>query len=318
MQGRMISITNSGRFLSRTRLQSAKGLHRPTVQRIQSRPWTSNVQPIELDYIVHSPRTNNKDKAVVILHGFFGSKRNWNTISKALMERLQRPVYALDLRNHGTSPHAEPMTYEAMAADVWKFINGNNLSEVSLIGHSMGGKVAMSVALAAGHEQPPHTLNHLVVVDVSPIKGRISQQFIDYVNTLKKIEDLGLKTRKEASDYLAQVEPDPGVRAFLLTNLLPFDKNNSQAHFMVPLNTFQDSISNIGDFPYLPGERVWNGQTLFVKGSRSPYIKEEHLHTIARYFPNYQLEVMHTGHWVHAEKPKEFTDAVVNYVETFN
>lgn len=116
------------------------------------------------------------------------------------------------------------MTYDAMAADVWKFINENNLSEVSLIGHSMcvylfsllleliltqprGGKVAMAAALQAGREQPPHTLDNLIVVDVSPIRGRISKQFVSYVDTLKEIQDKGLSTRKEASDYLATVEP---------------------------------------------------------------------------------------------------------------
>ncbi|EAU85248.2 mitochondrial protein [Coprinopsis cinerea okayama7 len=237
--------------------------------RIHKRAASTKPDALQLQYTVQAPGTNKQDRAVVILHGFFGSKRNWGTLSKTLMERLQRPVYALDLRNHGESPHSEVMTYEAMANDVWRFINEKNLSEVSLIGHSMGGKVAMSVALQAGNEQPPHTLNDLIVVDVSPVKGRISHQFRTYVDTLKEIQDLGLKTRKEAADHLARVEPDPAVRAFLLTNLLPFDKEDPRAKFMVPLNTFKNSIDAIGDFPYTPGDRDWSGRTLFVKGSRS-------------------------------------------------
>lgn len=287
------------------------------ISAIQYRLASTRAEPLKLDYTLQSAGGKDREKAVVILHGFFGSKRNWGTLSKTLAERLQRPVYSLDLRNHGTSPHSDVMTYDAMASDVWNFINENNLSEVSLIGHSMGGKVAMAAALQAGKEHPPQTLDNLIVVDVSPIKGRISKQFVSYVDTLKEIQDKGLASRKEASDCLATVEPDPGVRAFLLTNLQPFDKADPKAKFAVPLNTFKESIGNIGDFPYSPGERTWTGRTLFIKGSKSSYIKEENLSTIAKFFPEFELEVLDTGHWVHAEKPKEFTNTVCNYINTF-
>ncbi|KAH6909242.1 mitochondrial protein [Coprinopsis sp. MPI-PUGE-AT-0042] len=327
-------------MLAATRFLGTKAVFRQqrphaAILAFQRRLASNKAEPLKLDYTLQSAGGSDREKAVVVLHGFFGSKRNWGTLSKTLADRLQRPIYALvgvewftylvifrlfsrTLRNHGTSPHSEVMTYEAMVDDVWKFINENNLSEVSLIGHSMGGKVAMAAALQAGREQPPHTLDNLIVVDVSPIRGRISKQFINYVDTLKEIQDKGLSTRKEASDYLAAIEPDPGVRAFLLTNLMPFDKADPKAKFAVPLNTFKDSIANIGDFPYAPGERTWTGRTLFIRGSQSSYIKEENLSTIAKFFPEYELEVLDTGHWVHAEQPKAFTNVVCNYINTFN
>ncbi|KAJ2934698.1 hypothetical protein H1R20_g2398, partial [Candolleomyces eurysporus] len=189
-----------------------------------------------------------------------------------------------------------------MAEDVWHFVQQHHLSDVSVIGHSMGGKVAMAMALAAGHEKPNDILSKLVVVDISPVKARLSKEFSLYIDTLKEIEDLGLKTRKEATEYLARVEKDPGVQGFLLTNLLPFHRDDPRAKFTVPLDIFKRNVPNIVDFPFVPGERSWEGKTLFVKGSKSPYIREKNLPSIREFFPNVQLEELDTGHWVHAEK----------------
>ncbi|TEB27086.1 alpha/beta-hydrolase [Coprinellus micaceus] len=271
-----------------------------------SKPRLASLQP--------PPDSDGKKGAVVILHGFFGSKRNWGSLTKAMVGQMKRPIYALDLRNHGTSPHAEPMNYTAMAEDVWHFIEQHGLSDVSVIGHSMGGKVAMAMALSAGYEKPSDVLSKLVVVDVSPIKGKISKQFRTYIDTLKEMEGQGIKSRKEANDYLARIEPDAGVRAFLLTNLLPFESHHLGPKFAVPLNIFKDYVPHIGDFPYLPGERSWAGKTLFVKGTKSAYIKDSYKPYIDQFFPNNQFAELETGHWVHAEKPQEFMQVVSKFI----
>jgi len=158
----------------------------------------------------------------------------------------------------------------------------------------------MAMALEAGYTKPSTFLSKLVVVDVSPIKGRISQQFVQYIKTLKEIQDTPtITSRKEADAYLARVEQDPGVRAFLLTNLKGFSPN---ANFSVPLDIFEEYVPAIGDFPYVPGEREWKGDTLFVKGTKSAYIKDNEVPNIQKFFPKATFEGLDTGHWVHAEK----------------
>lgn len=236
-------------------------------------------------------------------------KRNWLSLSKAFLRDLQRPVYALDLRNHGSSPHAEPMTYESMATDVLHFLRSNSLSKVSLLGHSMGGKVAMAVALSA--ELPADAIEHLIVEDIAPSNAALSTDFQSYVEAMKKIERSEVSSRREAQDILAPYESDPITRAFLLTNL---DTTAQPFKFRIPLDIIESSISDLGGFPYQPGECSWRGNTLFVKGAKSKYINKNNIPIAKEFFPSMSLETLDAGHWVHAERPNEFKKLVVDFI----
>ncbi|KAI9454708.1 alpha/beta-hydrolase [Russula earlei] len=254
---------------------------------------TSAPHPVELDYDVLYPRDgSNKERPLVILHGLFGMRRNWLSLSKAFLRDLQRPIYTLDLRNHGLSPHARPMHYEIMATDVLHFLRSHSLSNVSLLGHSMGGKVAMAVALSP--ELPTGALEHLIVADIAPSRAALSTEFQGYVDAMNKIERHKVNSRREAQEVLAPYEPDPVTRAFLLTNL---DTTSQPFKFRIPLDIIESSVPDLGGFPYQPGERSWPGNTLFVKGAKSKYINKNNIPITKEFFPNMSLETLDAGHW---------------------
>ncbi|TFK73263.1 alpha/beta-hydrolase [Pluteus cervinus] len=280
------------------------------------RLFTTNEQPqvVDLDYNAAIPADGNANKgALVILHGLFGSKRNWGSLTKAFMRDLKRPVYALDLRNQGSSPHASPMTYTHMAADVLYFARQRSLSGITLLGHSMGGKVAMALALQT--DLPEGLLSKLIVEDVAPARTEISASFKEYVKGMQAIEAASVKSRKEATEILEQYEKDPSIHQFLLTNLhVPSASSKEVAKFQIPLTLIGESIPEIGWFPYAPGERTWNGPTLFVKGSRSKYINRHNLPICKQFFPSMKLEELDTDHWVHSEKPNDFKEMVLRFM----
>ncbi|KII89681.1 hypothetical protein PLICRDRAFT_137904 [Plicaturopsis crispa FD-325 SS-3] len=276
---------------------------------------TASVTPVDLAYDEVIPENGNKhDHPLVIIHGFFGSKRNWGSLSKAFMKDLNRPVYALDLRNSGSSPHAKPMTYTAMSADVLHFCRTHSLRNISLLGHSMGGKVAMAFAL--NPDLPAELLANLIVADISPAKGDISAEFRGYLEGMKKIEASHVRSRKEAQEILSHYEKDPGVRAFLLTNLDTTHYEHAAMKFKVPLDILDEAIPEIGSFPYEVGQRTWDGKTLFIKGSKSKYINRHNLPQAKAFFPNMALETLEASHWVHAEKPNEFKQLVTEFIGT--
>ncbi|KAF9048875.1 Alpha/Beta hydrolase protein [Panaeolus papilionaceus] len=259
-----------------------------------------------------------------------GSKRNWGSLCKALHRDLpDRPIYTLDLRNHGTSPHATPMTYSAMAADVLKFIEDKKLQDVALLGHSMGGKAAMAYALHASEAKlSSEYLSKLIVVDIAPSVGKISPEFQQYVIAMQQIEALEpgkVNTRTDADKHLAAIEKDVSVRQFLLTNLKvpshhPVTGHVHKAKFLVPLDILSQSIDEIGSFPYKYDAQTdsapvtWNGPTLAIKGSKSPYVNHKNLPVFRAFFPDTRVSELDTGHWVHAEKPLEFKKLVVNFL----
>ncbi|GAA5982466.1 hypothetical protein JCM10908_006659 [Rhodotorula pacifica] len=172
-------------------------------------------EPVPLSSEKQASPSSSSQPPVVVLHGLFGSKQNWRSLAKGMAKRLDRDVITLDLRNHGHSPHRRECSYEDLAADVKAFIEEEEkLSDCVLVGHSMGGKVAM--ALALGGCDP---ISKLVVVDISPAVGKISPEFQAYVTAMNQIQDAKVHSRKEADDLLQATESDLGVRQFLLTNL---------------------------------------------------------------------------------------------------
>ena len=168
---------------------------------------------LELAHIVHGEEhtTDAHGPPVVILHGLLGSARNWGTFGRHLS--ATRRVFALDLRNHGASPWADQMTYDQMADDVRSFLTDRGIESAAVIGHSMGGKVAMRLALCHGS-----AVARLVVVDIAPVAYR--RDFHAYVEAMRRLDLSGLKRRADADPLLAVDIAEAGVRAFLLQNLV--------------------------------------------------------------------------------------------------
>jgi len=272
---------------------------------------------VDLEYDLLAPKeislSGDGKGPVVILHGLLGSKRNWLSLSKAMSRELQRPIYALDLRNHGSSSHVEPMNYSVMASDILHFFRKHALSNVSLIGHSMGGKAAMTVALSP--ELPPNTLSDLIVVDIAPSRASsLSDEFAGYFEGMQKIEDAQVGTRQDAQAILTEYEKDPMIRAFLLTNLLTGP--NEPARFKVPIRILANSLGELADFPHGPSGRTWrDGQVVAIKGKRSKYINERSFSIMRDMFPGVVLEELDAGHWVHSEAPREFLQTVYKYIK---
>ncbi|KAF9448563.1 mitochondrial protein [Macrolepiota fuliginosa MF-IS2] len=296
--------------------------------------------PIELaNLVAHPTGAERADASLIILHGLFGSKRNWTSLHKAFHRALpHRSIHTLDLRNHGMSPRATPMTYATMAEDVLNYIDSRNLSNVALLGHSMGGKVAMTVALSLVAKRRENILSHLLISDIAPTRGALSDDFVKYINAMQETNALPLgtvRTRTDVDLRLQQYESvaistlanplilitlqDLAIRQFLITNLkLPKpSQSQSKPHFNLPLDVLGDAIPELGSFPYDladPGRPQWKGKTLVFRGLRSSYITDDNEQAFGRFFPCLKVEKMDTGHWVHAEKPNEFKDHVINFI----
>ncbi|KAF9077081.1 alpha/beta-hydrolase [Rhodocollybia butyracea] len=315
LQTPFITLTQRQRSLQLTRRRLPWNLISCARYSSTSNSETEATTPQELDFLEQIPENGNKTNgALVILHGLFGSKRNWTSLSKAFSRDLNIPVYALDLRNHGTSPHALPMTYAAMASDVLNFIKQKKLERISLLGHSMGGKLAMTVALDPSLP-PSGVLQNLIIADIAPVRAKLSNEFVLYTEAMKKIESMKLRTRKEATRVLEEYEKDTNIVLFLLTNILmPNETGEDYIRFRIPLGTLSDALSELGSFPYLPGERKWEGKTLFVKGEKSKFINHHYHSAMNDFFPNMNMEPIDTGHWVHAERPGEFKTLVENFI----
>jgi len=239
---------------------------------------------------------------LVILHGLLGSARNWTAIAKQLGESAR--VFALDLRNHGRSPWAEAMGLNAMAGDVAAFIERHELRPATVVGHSLGGKVAMRLALTR-----PSLVDRLVVVDVAPVAYRHS--FGGYIEALQRVDLSVLRRRSEADQALQGAIPEPGIRSFLLQNLVQSDAGFS---WRINLAALADNMSGLMGFP-VEAAAAFRGPTLFLAGGRSDYIGPEHDALIAQLFPQARHAVIEdAGHWVHAERPAEFLDQLHRFL----
>jgi len=248
-------------------------------------------------------RESGQGQPVVMLHGIFGSSDNWLTHSRMLSENYK--TFALDLRNHGQSPHDALFDYPAMVEDVVQFIDGHALTNPVVIGHSMGGKVAMNLAVAH-----PDKLEKLIVVDIAPKPYDMSDYI--FLKGLNAIPITEVTTRQEADEALAAYVEEADVRQFLLKNL----QRKSEGGFKWKLNlpAISANILNIG-LP-LQFEGKFEKPTLFVRGSRSNYIKDHDMESIQEIFPKAQFETLDAGHWVPAEQPKEFVEVVRRFIES--
>ena len=246
-------------------------------------------------------RELGQGKPIIILHGLFGSSDNWLTQAKLLAPHYK--LFSVDQRNHGQSPHSDDFDYPSMVADLNELIQHQGISDPVIIGHSMGGKTAMNFALAH-----PDKISKLVVVDISPRAYNLEHYTI--VEGLKAIPIDKLSSRNEADDVLAQHVPEPDVRQFLLKNLQR--KSTGGFSWKINLPVISNKLSNIGLDLQFSGQ--FNKPTLFIRGAKSKYVRDEDWKRITEIFPSAQLETMATGHWVQAEKPQEFAEVIMQWL----
>lgn len=244
---------------------------------------------------------------LVIIHGLFGSKRNWNAIGKRL-GRTQ-PVYLVDLRNHGDSPWDEVHTYEALAADLATFIQTQITSSGQtpvILGHSMGGKAAMMLALSY-----PELVERLIVVDIAPAQS--GGTLIEYIQTMSEVPLAAYTKRSEVEEALAEEIPEPAIRSFLAHNIRIDDGRLS---WQINLAALDDNFDAIMGFPDIADRQSYKGETLFIAGAKSDYIQSHHQAEIIRLFPKADLTMIEdAGHWVHAEAPGPFVEVVQAFLE---
>lgn len=237
---------------------------------------------------------------LIILHGFFASSRNWRQVAEKLAVSFR--VYVLDMRNHGASAHHTDMDYPAMAEDVRQFINQRGLAKASLLGHSMGGKVAMWIAL-----NTPEIIDKLLVVDIAPVSYQHS--FDDLINALKALPLDQISNRKQAELWLTEAIPDLSYRQFLLQNLILKD---GEYQWRVDLDIFYRTADNIIGFPDVRHLPPYTGDTLFIAGAESNYIKQD---VITGLFPMSMVKAVEgAGHWVHVQQPGEFIAVVEEFL----
>lgn len=233
---------------------------------------------------------------LVILHGFFASSRNWRQIARKLAEQYH--IYLLDMRNHGESEHNAIMDYPSMAADIELFLDKQQLSRAHILGHSMGGKAAMWLALSS-----PERINKLIVADISPLSYRHS--FDNLIQALKQLPLEQLTNRKQADSLLSSSIPDLSFRQFLLQNLL---LKEGKYNWRINLDIFANTADNIIAFPDTQGLSPSLEKVLFLAGETSDYVDQESVYQL---FPNATIEIIAgAGHWLHAQQPDAFCDAV--------
>jgi esterase len=235
---------------------------------------------------------------VIILHGLFGSNRNWHPIARSLSEH--HTVYSLDLRNHGQSPHSDIMDYPHMADDVLEFIEAKITQQeitapVNMIAHSMGGKVAMWLAL-----NHPELIQKLVVVDIAPVTYR--HDFSDVLAAFNVVPLTKIQSRQEADEYLSQAISQSDLRQFLLQNL---QFKAGKYRWRLNLQSIQHSISEIIAFPDTRELQPFPNRALFIGGGQSDYLNKTYRQQTRTLFPKASFSMIKpAGHWLHAEQPE--------------
>jgi pimeloyl-ACP methyl ester carboxylesterase len=251
--------------------------------------------------MLHTTALGERGSRVVFCHGLFGQGRNWTTIGRALS--ADHRVLLVDLPDHGDSPWSERFDYLAAADQVASLLSPDD--PVALVGHSMGGKVAMLVAL-----RHPELVERLVVVDVAPVPYAHADQFARYIAAMQAIDLATLERRSQAEDGLRDAVPDPGVRGFLLQSLRRDGASDGHGwRWVLNLDLLGRDLDSITDWPAsaLTGVAPYDGPVLWVGGQDSDYVRPEYATAMDSYFPrNRRMTIKGAGHWVHSEQPEVF------------
>lgn len=263
-----------------------------------TRAFWSPFVPLDLSFTA-----TGSGEPLVILPGLFGSKRNWSSVARQLAE--QRRVITVDLRNHGESPWDDVHDYPAMAGDVAQLIVTQGLQPAAVLGHSMGGKVAMVLALTQ-----PELVSRLIVVDIAPARSTANTRAV--LQAMQDVPLAAVATRSEAKAAMAEAVPSAGVRDFLALNLTSSPEG---LRWGINLESLAHNFENILGFPDVPADMTFDKPTLFLGGGRSPYIQPEHHAEIMRLFPHASIDsIPDAGHWVHADAPQAFLERVTAFL----
>lgn len=250
---------------------------------------------------LHS-HVSGSGEAMVFLHGLFGSWQNLGTAVRAAAEVAE--VHALDLRNHGNSPHHSEHDYLALADDVAAYIDEHIGKACYVLGHSMGGKTAMQLAL-----RRPDLVRKLIVVDIAP--RSYPPHHDEILAGLKKLQGQHVANRREADTELEKSVPELAIRSFLLKNLVLED---GIVNWRMNLDTIAEQYPHIAAWPQT--QSSFDGPVLFLKGANSDYIVAEDRETVLALFPQAAVKsIASTGHWPHAEKPSVFNKLMLDFLE---
>lgn len=253
------------------------------------------MEAVDLAFEIFGHKNN---QPLIVLHGFLASSRNWRSVAKRLAENHH--VYVLDMRNHGASPHAEQMDYPLMAHDLACFMDKHGLRTGHLLGHSMGGKIAMWFAL-----HYPERVQKLMVADIAPV--HYDHSFDATIQALKSLPLDQVQNRREAEQFLAGAIPDVGFRQFLLQNLLLKDGNY---YWRINLDFIAKTAHHIVGFPEPATQSA--KKALFIGGERSEYIQPK---AVLRLFPHAEIvEIAGAGHWLYVEEPDAFCRVVAGWM----
>lgn len=252
---------------------------------------------------LHS-RIEGEGIPMIILHGFLGMSDNWKSLATQFASAGFQ-VHALDLRNHGKSFHSDEFNYEVMVEDVKNYIHVHQLTKSVVLGHSMGGKVAMLLATTY-----PNLVSKLIIADIGPKYYAPHHQTI--LAGLNAVDFSKNPSRSDVEQIVSTFITDFGTRQFLLKNL--YWKTPEQLAFRFNLQVFNDKIETIGTA--LPFENKFEGPTLFLRGSKSDYILDSDFETIYYHFPMASIVTIdNAGHWLHAENPKDFQLNVMQFLK---
>ncbi len=231
---------------------------------------------------------------LLIVHGLYGSARNWGVIAKRLSD--ERQVISVDMRNHGESPRFDTQSYADMAGDLAEVIRAHG-GRADVLGHSMGGKASMILAL-----NHPELVNRLIVADIAPVAYTHSQ--VQFIDAMRDVDLSLVENRSDADAQLAKVVDDAGIRAFLLQSL-----DVKAQKWRLNLDVLEAEMPKIVGFPEVSG--AFEGPSFFLSGATSDYVLPDHRPTIKSLFPASKFaKIPQAGHWLHAEKPRDFEAAI--------
>lgn len=256
---------------------------------------------------LHTTAYGESGSPVVFCHGLFGQGRNWTQVAKALAD--EHRTLLVDMPDHGRSPWSDRFDYLAAADQVAGLLTADD--PVALVGHSMGGKIAMVVAL-----RHPELVERLCVVDVSPVRYGHTEEFAHYVAAMQALDLGSLTGRADAEAALANAVPNRSVRSFLLQNLR---REGEGWRWQLNLDLLDDHLPEIGDWP---ADRIgdlapYAGPVLWLGGANSPYVRDEYADAMDRLFPrNRRVTVKDAGHWVHSEQPEVFVEVLRRFLDS--
>ena len=256
--------------------------------------------------ILHTTSYGDHGSRIVFLHGLFGQGRNWTQIAKSFAD--DHRTLLVDLPHHGRSRWDERFDFLDIADQVATLLSADD--PVTLVGHSMGGKVAMILAL-----RHPELVERLCVVDVSPVGyGRIGE-FAGYIAAMQRLDLTALEQRSDADEALQEAVPNPTVRSFLLQNL----RREADAwRWQVNLDVLGADLAEVSEWPEnrLAGLAPYAGPVLWLAGARSDYVREEYAPAMDRWFPHHRrVTIKNAGHWVHSEQPEVFVQVLRQFVD---